>query len=187
MDKVNFVRMADGTAEEYAFLAQHEKQFASGLPGRIVEALEKLENSFAGYKVSRLEHSLQSATRAFNDGRSTEYVVAALVHDIGDELAPFSHSEMVAAILRPYVENRIYWIIKHHGIFQMYYYAHHIGMDRNARDQFRDHPWFEDCAEFCEKYDQNCFDPAYPSKPLTFFVPMLEEIFGRSPSVSEAG
>lgn len=187
MESVRFTAMADGTAEEYAFLAEHEHEYAKALPSRIIAALEKLEDSIGGYQVSRLEHSLQSGTRALNDGRSTEYVIAALVHDIGDELAPFSHSEMVAAILRPYVEEEIYWIIKHHGIFQMYYYAHHVGGDRNARDRFREHQWFDACAEFCEKYDQNCFDPNYPSKPLAFFIPMIEEIFGREPRVGEAG
>ena len=186
METVSFINMADGTAEDYAFLEHHEQQYALGLPARIMEALKKLENSFSGYKVSRLEHSLQSASRALEDGRSTEYVVAALVHDIGDELAPFSHSEMVAAILRPYVSEKIYWIIKQHGVFQMYYYAHHTGGDRHARDRFKDHKWYQDAVEFCELYDQNCFDPAYQSKPLAFFQPMLTEVFGKKPDFSEA-
>jgi len=183
---VSFVHMADGTAQDYALLEQHEKAYARGLPKRILHALGKLENSFSGYQVSRLEHSLQSATRAYNDDRETDYVVAALVHDIGDELAPFSHSEMVAAILRPYVSEKLYWIVKQHGIFQMYYYAHHTGGDQHARERFSEHPWYQDAIDFCKLYDQNCFDPAYPSKPLAFFEPMLEQVFGREPQFDEA-
>ncbi|MBX2837124.1 MAG: HD domain-containing protein [Gammaproteobacteria bacterium] len=187
MDHVGFIAMADGTAADYAFLEKQEHEYAKLLPSRIMDSLEKLEHSIGGYQVSRLEHSLQSATRALNDGQSTDYIVAALIHDIGDELAPYSHSEMVAAILRPYVSAKIYWIIKHHGIFQMYYYAHHTGGDRNARDRFRDHQWFDACAEFCEKYDQNCFDPNFESKPLSFFAPLVEEVFSREPMMDEAG
>jgi predicted HD phosphohydrolase len=179
MKTVSFTNMAEGTAEEYQFLGEQETLFIRGLPGRIMKALEGLESSFSGYKISRLEHSLQSATRAYNDKRSTEYVVAALLHDIGDELAPHSHSEMAASILRPYVSEKIHWIVKYHGLFQMIYYAHHIGGEQNARDQYKDHIWYDDAVEFCEIYDQNCFDPNYHSKSLGFFRPMVEEVFGK--------
>ena len=179
MKTVNFINMADGTAEEYQFLGEQEAQYVKGLPARIMQAMEGLEHSISGYKISRLEHSLQSATRAYNDQRPAEYVVAALIHDIGDELAPHSHSEMAAAILRPYVSEKTYWIVKYHGMFQMYYYAHHIGGDQNARDQFKDHAWYSDAVEFCALYDQNCFDPDYKSEPLEFFRPMVEEVFGK--------
>ncbi len=185
METVSFINMADGTKEDYAFLGQHEEEYAEGLPGRLVDALKKLEHSFSGYKVSRLEHSLQSATRAHQDGRSTEYVVAALLHDIGDELAPYSHSEMAASILRPYVEERIYWIIKTHGVFQMFYYAHFTGGDRHARDRYKDNKWYDDAVEFCHLYDQNCFDPDFKSKSLSFFEPMVAEVFGREPAFGE--
>lgn len=174
---VSFIEMADGTREDYQFLAKHEEEYIKTLPDRLLEALEQLEHSFGGYKVSRLEHSLQSATHAYNAGEDEEMVVAALLHDIGDPLAPHSHSEMAAAILRPYVSERVYWIIKQHGLFQSYYYAHHFDKDRNARDVHKDHPWYQDCVDFCAKYDQNCFDPEFESKPLSFFRPMVERVF----------
>ena len=177
METVNFTNMADGTAEEYAYLAEQEKEYVSDLPDRLLTALENLKDSISGYKVSRFEHSLQSATHAFNAGESEEMVVAALLHDIGDDLAPVSHSEMAAAILRPYVSDKTYWIVKHHGLFQTYYYNHHFGRDKNARDLFKDHEWYDDCANFCEHYDQNCFDPEFESKPLEFFRPMVERVF----------
>lgn len=179
MQMVNFTRMQDGTREEYELLDRLEKEYIAGLPGRIMESLRKLEHSISGYRVSRLEHSLQGATRAFRAGESEEMIVAVLLHDIGDELAPHSHSEMAAAILRPFVSERLYWIIKHHGIFQMYYYAHHCGGDRNTREMFRDHAWYQDAIDFCHDYDQNCFDPDYDSEPLEFFEPILQRVLSQ--------
>ena len=174
---VRFTRMADGTFEEYAFLHRHEQDYVRGLPARLMAALERLADSFGGYRVSRLEHSLQSATRAEAAGEPEEMVVAALLHDIGDGLAPLSHSEMAAAILRPFVSERTHWIVAHHGLFQTFYYAHHQGGDRHARDKYREHAWYQDCINFCENYDQNCFDPDYESRPLAYFKPMIERVF----------
>lgn len=178
---VSFTQMKHGTQEDYQLLQQLEDEYCRELPERLLAALRALEHSLAGYQVSRLEHSLQSATRAHAAGEEEEVVVAALLHDIGDELAPHSHSELAAAVLRPYVSEKTYWIIKYHGVFQMYYYAHHVGGDQNARDRFRGHPWFDAAVQFCEDYDQNCFDPAFTSKPLEFFEPMLRRVFARAP------
>ena len=177
METVGFTRMEDGTAEDYELLARHEREYMRELPDRLLGAVRALEHSFGGYQISRCEHSLQSATRAQRDGRSEEYVAAALLHDIGDELAPYTHGEMVAAILKPYVEPRICWIVKHHGVFQQYYYGRQTGEDPDARERYRDHRWFDDCAEFCELYDQNCFDPAYRSLPLESFEPLVRGVF----------
>lgn len=179
MQTVNFTRMEDGTREEYEFLDRMEHEFIAGLPERIIDSMRKLEHSISGYRISRLEHSLQGATRAFRADESEEMIIAVLLHDIGDELAPHSHSEMAAAILRPFVSERLYWIIKHHGIFQMYYYAHHCGGDRNTREMFRDHAWYQDAIDFCHNYDQNCFDPDYDSEPLEFFEPILRRVMSR--------
>jgi predicted HD phosphohydrolase len=160
-------------------LDRYEAEFTDSLAYRILKHLEQLDGSISGYKVSRLEHCLQSATRAHRAGEPEEVVVAALVHDIGDMIAPFSHSELAAAVLRPFVSEKIYWIVKHHGLFQMYYFAHHLGGDRNARNRYRDHQWYDDAVQFCELYDQNCFDPDYDSEPLAFFAPMVERLFRR--------
>ena len=127
MKKVKFTQMKDGTKEDYDLLSKYEEKFSKDLPDRVLEALKNLDSSVDGYQVTRLEHSLQSATRAEKDGADEEMVVATLIHDIGDSLAPHNHSQLVASVLRPYVSEKIYWIILHHGIFQEYYYAHHIG------------------------------------------------------------
>lgn len=179
MKTVNFTRMEDGTQGEYEFLDALEDQFKEQLPERLIETLARLENSISGYRISRLEHSLQGATRAQRAGESEQYVAAILLHDIGDELAPYSHSEMAAAILRPFVSDELYWIVKHHGVFQMYYYAHHSGGDRHARDQFKDHPHYAAAVRFCHNYNQNCFDPDYSSESLEFFRPLLHRVFSQ--------
>ena len=177
MDKVAFTKMEDGTAEEYAFLDRLEDEYKAALADHLLEQLAKLEHSLSGYQISRLDHCLQAATRAHRAGESREWVMAALLHDIGDELAPYSHSEMAAAILRPFVSEEVYWVVKHHGLFQMYYYAHHSGGDRNARDRFAEHPFYDSAVRFCHEYDQNCFDPDYESEDLNFFAPMMKEFF----------
>ena len=175
-ETVRFTSMADGTREDYELLQRREADYLAALPDRLLKAVQALEHSLSGYQVTRYEHSLQSASRAYRDGRDEEYVVAALLHDIGDELAPHTHGEMVAAVLRPFVREELCWAIKHHGVFQMYYYAHHYGEDRDARERYRDHPHYDACAEFCELYDQNCFDPAYESLPLEHFEPIVRAV-----------
>jgi predicted HD phosphohydrolase len=177
MEQVSYVHMSEMTKEDTEMVMRDAEEDAKQLPERLLAAVAALDEFQGPVKVSRLEHSLQSATRAHRDGRDEEYVVAALLHDIGDHLAPYSHGEYVAAVLKPYVSERICWIIQHHGVFQAVYYAHHLGGDRNARDAYRDHPHYEDCREFCELYDQNCFDPAFESLPLEFFEPMVRRVF----------
>ena len=181
MSKVQFTEMKHGSKEDYELLSKFEKEFAEKLPDRILEALRNLGDSMDGYQVSRLEHSLQSATRAERDGADEEMIVATLLHDIGDSLAPFNHSQLVASVLRPYVSEKVYWIMLHHGLFQEYYYAHHVGRDRNARDQFKDHQYYQDAVDFCENWDQKSFDPEYDSLPLEHFEPMVRNIFSKEP------
>ena len=178
---VSFRRMQDGTREDYELLDRSERVYASRLPDHILASLGHLDHSLEGYPVSRLGHSLQAATRAMRDGADEELVVAALIHDIGDELAPYNHTEIAAAIIRPYVRPEVTWIVEQHGLFQNYYYVHHLGGDRNARDRFRDHPWYQACTDFCANWDQCSFDPDYPSEPLSAFEPMLRRVFSRPP------
>jgi predicted HD phosphohydrolase len=176
---VSFRQMKDGTRDDYLLLDRSERDYAAGLADRILESLQALDHSLDGYPLSRLGHSLQTATRAETDGADEEMVLAALVHDIGDVLAPYNHAEIATAIVRPYVRPEVTWIVEQHGIFQMYYYAHHMGGDRNARDRFLSHPWYGACANFCERWDQASFDPAYPTRPLGHFEPLVRRIFGR--------
>lgn len=181
MEQVRFTQMRDGTFEEYQFLKTLEHAYIAALPDRILGALRELDDGLGGYRVTRLEHSLQSATRAEADGADVDWIVAALVHDIGDTLAPDNHSQMAAAIIRPYVREEVTWVVNMHGLFQQHYYGHHIGLDPDARDAYRDHPWFASCERFCERWDQAAFDPDYPTAPLGHFEPMVREVFTRTP------
>jgi len=176
---VSFTRMEDGTKEDYQFLEELESDAAKGLADRILEELQSTKNILGGYMINRFAHSLQSATRAYRDDNDEEYVVMALLHDLGDGLAPYNHGELAASVLRPYVSEETYWIVKHHGIFQAYYYAHHLGNDRDARERYKAEPFYAATEEFCAKYDQNCFDPEYENLPLEFFEPMVRQIFNR--------
>ena len=173
--------MKKGTKEDYLLLDKNEKDFAKKTADRILKFLSSLTETLEGYQVSRLEHSLQSATRALHAGESEEMIVAALLHDIGDELAPMNHSEYAASILKPYVSEKTHWIVEKHGEFQAYYYAHHLGGNRNKRDKYKGHKYFDACVNFCEKYDQCSFDPEYESYPLEKFEPMVRNIFARKP------
>jgi predicted HD phosphohydrolase len=177
VEQVSYTRMADMTEADMELINADADADARELPGRLMNAVAELERFQGSLRVNRMEHSLQSATRALRAGKEKEYVVAALLHDIGDALAPHSHGEMVAAVLKPFVSERVCWIVEKHGLFQAYYYAHLMGEDRNARDRYLDHPWYDDCVEFCEQFDQNCFDPGYDSLPLEYFRPLVEEVF----------
>jgi predicted HD phosphohydrolase len=181
MNSVQFTQMKDGTAEEYRFLDHLETEFNQNLPERILKALAELEHSLSGYQVSRLQHSLQTAARAEADGADEDMIVGALIHDIGDELAPYNHSQLAASVIRPYVRGEVTWVLHHHGLFQNFYYAHHFGGDRNERDRYKDHPAYQLCVDFCEKWDQASFDPAYPTPSLEYFRPMVQRVFSRKP------
>ena len=146
------------------------------MPDRLLELLKAMKGDKLGYQVDRYTHSLQSATRAESEGADEETVVCALLHDLGDVIAPDNHSEVIASILRPYISEKNHWVLKHHGLFQGYYYFHQIGGDRNARERYKDHPFYQDCVDFCEKWDQTSFDPDYPTQPLEYFEPMIRKV-----------
>ena len=177
--RASFHAMTEGTAEDWQAIAKASAEFGKALPDRLLAHLNLLKGDCGGFAVDRLEHSLQTATRAHRDGRDEEYVVCALLHDIGDILGPSNHAEIGAVILKPYVSERNHWMLEHHGIFQGYYFFHYLGLDRDMREQFRGHPDFEHTAQFCHLYDQSAFDPAYSSMPLEAFEPMLRRVVAR--------
>ncbi len=178
-DQAKYHAMIDSTVEDWAIIVKAAAPFQKDLPNRIVAHLNLLKGDCGGYAIDRLEHSLQTATRAHQAGQDEEYVVCALVHDIGDTLGPANHADIAAAMVKPYVSEQNHWIVEKHAMFQGYYFFHHLGLDRDMRDQFRGHPNFEPCAQFCHLYDQNSFDPAFKSMPLDAFVPMIHRVFER--------
>ena len=188
---VSFTQMKDGTKEDYELLEKLEKPYLALTADRVMDELRRQgEVSLEGYRITRLEHGLQSGTRAFREGADIDWVVGALLHDIGDGLAPQNHDRFSAEVIRPFVRDEVAWTVEHHGIFQMFYYGHHYGWDKDARDRFKGHPCWQSCADFCERWDQSSFDPDYDYEPLEFFEPMVREVFSRKaydPDVVQEG
>jgi predicted HD phosphohydrolase len=174
--RATFTTMELSTAEDWAVLSRSFADFAQKLPDRVLAHLQLLDGDYGGFAVDRLQHSLQTATRAHCAGEDEEYVVCALLHDIGDTLGSFNHPDIAAAVLRPFVSDANLWMIEKHGIFQGYYFFHHVGLDRNMREQFRGHPHFERTALFCERYDGPAFDPQFDTMPLMAFEPMVRRL-----------
>lgn len=177
--RAQFTSMIEGTQADWAIIGSHFMGFAAGLPDRVLTHLKLLDGDYGGFPIDRLQHSLQTATRAHRAGESEAYVVMALLHDIGDTLGSYNHPDIAAAIVKPFVDEKLHWMCQNHGVFQGYYFFHHLGMNRDMREAFRGHEHFEDTARFCELYDQAAFDPAYESASLDFFEPMVRRVFAR--------
>ena len=177
-EKVGFTAMEHGTQADYDLIMAEGESKTDQLADRVLDWLQQLDGD-SPYQISRLGHSLQTATRAERDGADDETIVCALLHDIGDVLAPANHSQVAAALLAPYVSEKNHWIIKHHGIFQGYYWFHFIGGDRDARDRYRDHEHYQACVDFCANWDQPSFDPDYDTLPLEHFEPKIRALFAQ--------
>ena len=171
-----FTRMQESTAADWKIIGADYMRFAPRLPERVLAHLKLLDGAFGGFRVDRLTHSLQTATRAAKANRDDDYVLCALLHDIGDTLGSYNHPDIAAAIVKPFVSEKNHWIVEKHGIFQGYYFFHYLGLDRNMREQFRDHPWFDDAAEFCSEYDAPAFDPDAETWPLGEFEPLVRRL-----------
>jgi predicted HD phosphohydrolase len=174
--RASFHAMTEGTKEDWRRIGAGTVELAVGLPDRILGQLRQLGGDHGGFAVDRLEHSLQTATRAYRADRDDEYVFCALLHDIGDLLGTFNHADVAAAIVKPFVSERNHWMVDKHAIFQGYYFFHHLGLDRDMRERFRGHEWFDHTAEFCHEYDQPAFDPGYDTMPLEHFEPLVREL-----------
>jgi len=174
--RATFHSMDEGTQEDWNLIATEAIHNFVGLPERLMAHLRLLDGDFGGFAVDRLTPSLQTAARAERAGRDDEYVMCALIHDIGDTLGPANHADIGAAILKPFISEQNHWMMEQHGIFQGYYFFHFLGADRNLRDQFEGHEWFDYCAEFCHEYDQAAFDPAYDTPPLEHYEPLIRSI-----------
>lgn len=175
----SFTRMDQSVQEDWDIIGAEFRPFSKELPNRVIAHLKLLDGDYAGFPIDRLSHCLQTATLAYRDGRDEEYVVCALLHDIGDTLGSFNHPEVAAAILKPFVSEANHWMIQNHGVFQGNNFFHFIGMDRNMRDMFAEHQHYERTREFVDLYDNPAFDPKGEILPLEFFEPMLRNVFSQ--------
>jgi predicted HD phosphohydrolase len=175
--RTTFTSFDTSTEADWAIIRRQMVRTQATVADHVLTLLRALDDDHGGYPVTRLEHSLQTATRAARAGRDDEYVLCALVHDVGDALAPYDHPAIAATMLRGRVSEANLFMVEQHGVFQGWYFWHHIGQDRDAREAFRDSPWFDRTAEFCAEYDQVSFDPTYRSEPLEHFEPLLRSFF----------
>ncbi|MEM7431517.1 MAG: HD domain-containing protein [Pseudomonadota bacterium] len=180
--KVSFTSMDQGTQADYDLVNEYHHMDGKKLAARALDWMRMMDDADSPYQISRLEHCLQTATRAEDDGADGETIACALLHDIGDVIAPANHSQVAAAMLAPYVSEKNHWIIRHHGLFQGYYYFHYMGQDRHARERHKDHPYYQACVDFCANWDQTSFDPSYDTRPLEYFEPLVVELFSREPA-----
>jgi predicted HD phosphohydrolase len=188
MERVNFTQMKDGTAEEYLLLRDLEGPFLERTADRLLDELcRQQDDTLEGYRITRLEHALQCATRALREGADDDWIVAALFHDIADGLSPQNHDRAAAEILRPFVREDVCWVVEHHGLFQTFYYGHHYGWDRHARDAYKDHPNYGKAVDFCEQWDQASFDDSYSWEPIDTFIPIVKRVFRRKAHAMQGG
>lgn len=177
VERATFKSFQESTKEEWQNIMVCLQDTQAMVANRVIEQLSYLSEDHGGFPVDRLEHCLQTATRAERDGRDEEYVLCALLHDIGDNLAPFNHPDIAAGIVKPVVSEKNYFMTKHHGIFQGYYFWDYIGLNKNARDAYRESPYFDYTVEFCELYDSVAFDPEYKSFDLAHYEPLIRDAF----------
>ncbi|MEP1097407.1 MAG: HD domain-containing protein [Cyclobacteriaceae bacterium] len=178
---VGFTSMKDGSVEDYIIIRENDEATASELPDRLIDHLKEMAKDDGAYKISRLDHVLQCATRAMRDGADDDWIVAALLHDVGDVLAPFTHGQVAAEILRPFLREEVTWVVRYHGTFQMYYNKSLSEDDRNSRERLKESPYYQSAIDFCENWDQSSFDPDYDSESLDFFIPVVRRVFSRVP------
>ncbi len=175
-ERAAFTAMEHGTAQDWQKIGRAFAPFSASLPERVLGHLKLLGGDYGGFAIDRLQHSLQTATRAVEAGRDDEFVVCALLHDVGDTLGTYNHADIAAAILKPFISEENHWVVEHHGIFQGYYFFEYLGLDKHLRDRFEGHPLFGATVDFCETYDQNSFDPHYATMPLEAFEPAVRRV-----------
>ena len=173
-----FTRMDQGKIEDWMVIAQAVAQRRAAMPQVIRRMLGQLEEQVDGFAVNQLEHSLQTATRALRAGATEELIVAALCHDIGKVISIENHPAIAAEILKPYVSQETYEIVRTHQDFQGRHYYALLGKSPEAREQYTGQPWFEMARQFTDEWDQTAFNPDYDTLPLSYFEPMIDRVFG---------
>lgn len=180
---MTFTNLRDATREDWDridALDEARTDYAAA-PLALLESLDGGDP--AGYPLNPYDHSRQAATRALRAGESDEMIVCILFHDAADRLAPANHGQIAAELLRPFVSDDHYWMVKMHGLFQKENFTHHAYWGTGVLDAMlephRDHPAFELTRRFCRDYDATSFDPAYDALPVEAFMPQIRKVFDR--------
>jgi predicted HD phosphohydrolase len=177
MATTHFTRMDESTAEQWAVIGAETMANQPRVADEILGMITRLEGIVDGFGTNQLVHALQTATYAEKAGADQEVVVASLCHDIGKLISVFNHPGIAAEILKPYVRDEVYFMIKAHQDFQGKHYYHHFGANPDAREQYRDEQWFDLAARFADEWDQVAFDPDGEYLPLEHFEPAVREVF----------
>ncbi|PLX55162.1 MAG: phosphohydrolase [Chromatiales bacterium] len=177
MAQTRFKSLSKSTADDWQTIVAEQRTFIAALPDRIIAHLKLLAGDYGGFPIDRLQHCLQSAELAAEGGEDDEYVVCALLHDVGDTLGSTNHPDVAAAILYPFVSEANHWMIKHHAIFQGYNFFHHLGMDRDMRERFRNEPHYDRTERFVRLYDDPAFDYDKPALSIAPFEPLMRKVF----------
>jgi len=174
-------RMSEFSDAYMSFVEAHLEADLLEVPDRILTFLRMTGDLMQGFQVSQLEHGLQTATMAERAGAAPEMVVGALCHDMGKLVSNANHPAIAAEMIRPWVPEEVYWVVKVHQDFEgMHYYAR-VGLDPMMRRKHAGHPSYELAERFADAWDQNAFDPDYDTLPLEHFEPLLREVFSRPP------
>ncbi|MBC7457155.1 MAG: HD domain-containing protein [Bdellovibrionaceae bacterium] len=152
------------------------------IPQQIVNLLESLADvSDEVRNINQLHHSLQTATMAEAAGASEEIILCALVHDMGKSLSQANHANIAAEIVKPYVSENAYWLIKTHDEFQAYYFNHFFGKDPEIRQKYKGQSWYDLAIQFSQEWDSKAFDQNYKVKPISYFQPLIYQFFSKCP------
>lgn len=181
-DRARFTRMDESSRDEWMTIARATVEYQGSTADRILGMLQGLDAVHGGFGVSQLHHALQTATMARRAEARDELVLCALCHDVGKYVSIPNHAAIAAEMLRPYVSDAAYQIVRTHQDFQGRHYYEHFGKSGTLRDQYRDQPWFADAEQFTDEWDQAAFDPRYPILPLSEFAPLVRQFFSTYPA-----
>jgi predicted HD phosphohydrolase len=178
--RAKFRALSQATSEDWSVIERAEREYRRDYgPGHgLLAVLASIaDGDPIGNPVNLYTHCLQTATRVLAAGEDDELVVVALFHDLPEAFSDNHHGRVAAQMLAPWISERRTWLLVHHVELQAYHFANHPTRDRNERDPYKGHPYFEEAARFCELYDQNSFDPDYPVLPLAEFRPIVRRFF----------
>lgn len=180
-DNTDFVRMDHSSQADWQKILVATVEHQPAMSARLLDMLRSFRGLHLGFGVDQLHHALQTATMARRDNASDEMVVCALLHDVGKYISVANHGQIAAEILKPFVSNDAYQIVRTHQDFQGRHYYAHFGMDPNLRERHRNEPWFALAERFTDVWDQAAFDPTYKVLPLEEFQPLVRQYFDRFP------
>jgi predicted HD phosphohydrolase len=177
-DKTRFTSMDRSNFFQWLTIANSSsKLHAINAPKAVINLLKQCQRYSFGMPVNVLQHCLQTATRAARANASDEWVLAALLHDVGIAISYPGHAQISAAIIRSFVSEAVYKTVFHHHEFELAHYGHRIGESTTMRDLYVNENWYAAASIFVDEFVQVSYDPNYDSYPLKEFKPLIKDTF----------